>query len=146
MGVWATDAAVLGLLVGAIALWGAGPVVAVALPVFALAAAGGFWLFYVQHQFADAYWVPGEQWSFTDAALKGSTFVRMPALLEWATLCIGYHHIHHLHPRIPNYRLAAAHRENPQFHGAPTFTLRQTLPSRRAQVWDGAQMVPLRGI
>lgn len=146
VGVWATDLALAGIAAGAIALWGIGPVLAVWLPIAVLAAAGGFWLFYVQHQFEDAYWVESADWSFTDAALRGSSFVRMPAPLEWATLCIGFHHIHHLHPRIPNYRLAAAHRDNPTFHVAPTFTLRQTIPALRAQVWDGARLVPLRAL
>jgi omega-6 fatty acid desaturase (delta-12 desaturase) len=141
--VWGTTAAIAGLIAAAIALAGPAAFLAVWLPVSVLAAAGGFWLFYVQHQFEQAYWTSGREWSFYDAAMRGSSFVRLPRLLEWATLCIGYHHIHHLHPRIPNYRLAAAHWENPEFHDAVTFTLRQTLPALRAQVWDGKALVRL---
>jgi omega-6 fatty acid desaturase (delta-12 desaturase) len=142
--VWGTTAAIAGLVAAAIALLGPAAFLAIWLPVSALAAAGGFWLFYVQHQFEDAYWVPGAEWSFYDAAMRGSTFVRLPRILEWATLCIGYHHIHHMHPRIPNYQLAAAHWDNPQFHAVPTFTLRQTLTTFRAQVWSGTQMAQLK--
>jgi len=142
--VWGTTAAIAGVVAAAIALLGPVAFLAIWLPVSALAAAGGFWLFYVQHQFEDAYWVPGAEWSFYDAAMRGSTFVRLPRILEWATLCIGYHHIHHLHPRIPNYQLAAAHWENPQFHAVTTLTLRQTLATFRAQVWTGTRMAQLK--
>jgi len=142
--VWGTTTAIAGAVTAAIALVGPLEFLAIWLPVSALAAAGGFWLFYVQHQFEEAYWVPGAEWSFYDAAMRGSTFVRLPRILEWSTLCIGYHHIHHLHPRIPNYRLAAAHWENPQFHAVTTLTLRQTLATFRAQVWTGTRMAQLK--
>ncbi len=144
IGVWATDAALAGLVVGAMSLLGVGTFLAVWLPVALLAAIGGFWLFYVQHQFEDAYWVAHDQWTFTDAAMRGSSFLRLPAVLEWITLSIGYHHIHHLNPRIPNYRLAPAHRENPEFHDVVTLSLGESLATIRANLWNGARMIDFR--
>jgi omega-6 fatty acid desaturase (delta-12 desaturase) len=144
VGVWATDAALVGIVVGAIWLFGPGAFLGIWLPVAALAAIGGFWLFYVQHQFEKAYWVFDDEWSFVDAALRGSSYLQLPVALEWLTLSIGYHHIHHLNPRIPNYRLAEAHRDNPEFHEVTTMGLRQSWGTTRANLWDGRRMTAFR--
>mgnify|MGYP002654725045 CR=1 FL=1 len=144
IGVWATDALLLGILIGVISLIGLSTFVALWLPVAVLSAIGGFWLFYVQHQFENAYWVSHDEWSFVDAALRGSSFLCLPAALDWITLSIGYHHIHHLNPRIPNYRLAAAHRDNPEFHDVVTMGLGESLSTVRANLWNGNQMTGFR--
>jgi fatty acid desaturase len=81
--------------------------------VSALAGAAGLWLFYVQHQFQGAYWARTDKWNYTDAALKGSSFYKLPRMLQWFTGNIGFHHIHHLSPRIPNYHLQQCHEADP---------------------------------
>lgn len=105
-------------------------------PAALLAGAAGIWLFYVQHQFEDAYWQRAEQWSYADAALRGSSFLKLPKPLQFVTGNIGYHHIHHLSVRIPNYNLQRAHEENPIFHSVPTLSLWDGLRAVRLKLWD----------
>jgi len=75
------------------------------LPIIAIASSLGVWLFYIQHQYDEVYWEDSEHWSILDAALKGSSVYKLPAVLNWFTGSIGYHNIHHLNSKIPNYRL-----------------------------------------
>lgn len=103
------------------------------VPCVMLAGAAGVWLFYVQHQFEDAYWQDAEEWSYADAALRGSSYLRLPKVLQFFSGNIGYHHVHHLSARIPNYNLQRAHDENPVFHDVPTLSL-----------WDGLRAVRLK--
>jgi acyl-lipid omega-6 desaturase (Delta-12 desaturase) len=105
-------------------------------PAALLAGALGIWLFYVQHQFEDAYWQRSEHWSYGDAALHGSSFLKLPKPLQFVTGNIGYHHIHHLSVRIPNYNLQRAHEENPIFHTVPTLSLRDGLRAVTLKLWD----------
>ncbi|WP_457825552.1 fatty acid desaturase, partial [Staphylococcus aureus] len=78
-----------------------------------IAGGAGVFMFYVQHQFEGVYWVHHKDWSYADSALKGSSYLKLPKVLQWFTGNIGLHHVHHLHPRIPNYNLQAAHDDNP---------------------------------
>jgi omega-6 fatty acid desaturase (delta-12 desaturase) len=110
-------------------------VLAVHLPVVVLAGAIGVWLFYVQHSFEDGYWERSKSWSPLRAAIKGSSFYDLPAVLRWFTANIGYHHIHHLNPRIPNYRLRAAH-ESVRPPGVRRLSLRQSLACSRMKLWE----------
>jgi acyl-lipid omega-6 desaturase (Delta-12 desaturase) len=105
-------------------------------PAALLAGAVGIWLFYVQHQFEDAYWQRSENWSYADAALRGSSFLKLPKPLRFVTGNIGYHHVHHLNTRIPSYNLPRAHAENPVFHGVPTLSLWDGLRAVRLKLWD----------
>jgi acyl-lipid omega-6 desaturase (Delta-12 desaturase) len=105
----------------------------VVLPPALLAGSAGIWLFYVQHQFEEAYWEDRNEWDYTEAALRGSSFLRLPRVLQFFSGNIGYHHIHHLSARIPNYNLQAAHDENPAFHDVPTLSF-----------WDGMRAVNLK--
>jgi acyl-lipid omega-6 desaturase (Delta-12 desaturase) len=105
-------------------------------PAALLAGAVGIWLFYVQHQFEEAYWQRSECWTYADSALRGSSFLRLPKPLQFVTGNIGYHHIHHLSVRIPNYNLQRAHEENPVFHSVPTLSLRDGLRAVRLKLWD----------
>ena len=89
------------------------------LPALLAVGSVGIWLFYVQHQFEDAYWEPNDAWSFDDAALKGSSYLRLPRVLQFLTGNIGLHHVHHLNARIPNYNLQAAHDANHAFRTVP---------------------------
>ena len=110
-------------------------VLTVHLPVVLLAGAIGVWLFYVQHTFEGGYWVRGESWSPQRAAIKGSSFYDLPAVLRWFTANIGYHHIHHLSPRIPNYRLRAAH-ESVRLPDVQRLSLRQSMACARMKLWE----------
>jgi omega-6 fatty acid desaturase (delta-12 desaturase) len=106
------------------------------VPVFAIAAAAGAWLFYVQHQYEGVYWARKAEWDFVTASLDGSSFYKLPAVLNWFTGSIGYHHIHHLSAKIPNYYLARCHRENPVFQKVPEITLLKSLRCLKYRLWD----------
>jgi omega-6 fatty acid desaturase (delta-12 desaturase) len=105
-------------------------------PTALLAGAVGVWLFYVQHQFEDTYWQSNEGWSYADAALRGSSYLKLPKVLQFFTGNIGLHHVHHLSTRIPNYHLQRAHDENAIFHKVPTLTLWDGLRAVRFKLWD----------
>ena len=135
-GVVATN--VLIVLSLAAGVWFAGwqtVLVAYLLPYY-LAAMIGVWLFYVQHQFEDAYWAPHNDWDYVEAALRGSSHLKLPAVLNWFTGNIGLHHVHHVAPRIPNYRLRRCHEENELFHRSPTITLSSGVAALRLSLWD----------
>jgi omega-6 fatty acid desaturase (delta-12 desaturase) len=116
------------------------------LPVILLAAATGIWLFYIQHQFEHAYWAPAADWNFHKAALQGSSFYDLPAALHWLTGYIGFHHIHHVCSKIPNYRLRECFNRNPEFRDVRRLTLRASLKCLRLSLWDEEQqlLVPFR--
>jgi omega-6 fatty acid desaturase (delta-12 desaturase) len=101
-----------------------------------LAGSIGIWLFYVQHQFEDVYWGEGEDWSFTDAALRGSSFLKLPEVLRFCTGNIGYHHVHHLNALIPNYNLKRAHDRIPALHDVPTLSLADGIRATRLKLYD----------
>jgi acyl-lipid omega-6 desaturase (Delta-12 desaturase) len=105
-------------------------------PSALLAGSTGIWLFYVQHQFEDAYWQSAQEWSYDDAALRGSSYLRLPKLLQFFTGNIGLHHVHHLNARIPNYNLQRAHDENEIFHQVPTLSLLDGLRAVGLKLWD----------
>ncbi|MCA9969932.1 MAG: fatty acid desaturase [Anaerolineales bacterium] len=102
-----------------------------------LAAIGGVWLFYVQHQYEGMYWQRHEEWSYALAAVEGSSFYKLPKVLQWFTGNIGFHHIHHLSPRIPNYNLEACYNAIPELQTEPV-TLRQSIKCIRYRLWDEA--------
>ena len=134
--VWSTNVAIGILLTGATMCFGWRIVlVAYGLPYY-LAAMAGVWLFYVQHQFEDAYWESHEDWDYMTASLRGSSHLELPAIFRWFTGNIGLHHVHHLAPRIPNYRLQRCHDENPLFHAAPVVTPRSGMAAFRLALWD----------
>jgi omega-6 fatty acid desaturase (delta-12 desaturase) len=105
-------------------------------PAAMIAGSVGIWLFYVQHQFEDAQWQTSEDWSFAEAALHGSSYLKLPKVLQFFTGNIGLHHVHHLNARIPNYNLQRAHDDNAIFHGVPTITLGDGLRAVRLKLWD----------
>jgi omega-6 fatty acid desaturase (delta-12 desaturase) len=105
-------------------------------PAALLAGAAGVWLFYVQHQFEDTYWESSDSWTYEDAALRGSSYLKLPRVLQFFTGNIGLHHVHHLNARIPNYNLQRAHDENPVFHSVPTLSLWDGLKAVRFKLWD----------
>jgi omega-6 fatty acid desaturase (delta-12 desaturase) len=101
-----------------------------------IAGAAGVWLFYVQHQFEGVYWQRAEDWDYCTAALKGSSFYKLPKVLQWFSGNIGFHHIHHLSPRIPNYNLEKCHRAEPLFQTVQPVTLFASLKSLTFRLYD----------
>ena len=108
----------------------------VLLPVMILGTTAGIWLFYVQHQFQGVYWERHERWDYLSAALKGSSYYKLPRILQWFSGNIGFHHIHHVSPRIPNYFLEKCHRDNPMFQGVKTLTLLSSVRCMFLSLWD----------
>ncbi|MHB8532754.1 MAG: fatty acid desaturase [Solirubrobacteraceae bacterium] len=134
--VLATDAAlavIVGLLIWQIG-W-ADYLLVFILPAL-LAGSIGIWLFYVQHQFEDAYWNDAQGWSFTDAALRGSSYLKLPAPLRFCTGNIGYHHVHHLNSLIPHYNLPRAHEQTPALQDVPTLSLIDGIRATRLKLYD----------
>ena len=108
----------------------------VQLPVLMITGSVGLWLFYVQHQFEGVYWERRRHWDFASAALNGSSFYKLPRLLQWFTGSIGFHHIHHLSPAIPNYNLEACHEANPIFRKVRAITLWSSTKALSLRLWD----------
>jgi omega-6 fatty acid desaturase (delta-12 desaturase) len=105
------------------------------LPIRFISCSVGVWLFYVQHNFDGAYWQRHDKWEYFKAALQGSSFYKLPKVLQWFTGNIGFHHIHHLSPKIPNYRLEQAFKENVVFQIRPV-TVWISLKSLTYRLWD----------
>jgi len=131
--VWRTNLALAGLIGLLCWLLGWESFLLVEMPSALLAGSIGVWLFYVQHQFEDAYWQSTDSWSYDEAALKGSSYLRLPKVLQFFTGNIGLHHVHHLSTRIPNYNLQQAHDAHPIFRQVP-----------RLSLWDGMKCVRLK--
>jgi len=136
LSVGVTNAAILAMVAALILTMGPATIWLGWLPVTMLGATIGVWLFYVQHQFETAYWEPRENWDFQTAALRGASFYDLPPVLHWLTGNIGFHHIHHLSSKIPNYRLRACHEANPALQAAPRLTLWRSLKCARLALWD----------
>jgi omega-6 fatty acid desaturase (delta-12 desaturase) len=131
-----TNLALVGLFGGLGLAIGFDRVLAVQLPIMVFASIIGVWLFSVQHRFERTLWVSDADWSFAEAALRGSSHLRLPRILQWFTGNIGFHHIHHLNPRIPNYRLEDCHRTIGGLQSAPVLTLRTAITTLRYALWD----------
>lgn len=112
---------------------------AILMPLVFFAGVIGIFLFYVQHQFEHAYWEEGRNWNFFEAAVQGSSFLDLPRFLHWCTGNIGYHHIHHLSPKIPNYKLAESHLSHPSFQEVKRETLFSGIKTLMLGVWDEEQ-------
>jgi len=105
-------------------------------PIMIIAGAAGVWLFYVQHQYEDTYWRGRGEWDYATSALLGSSYYKLPRVLQWFSGNIGFHHIHHLSPKIPNYKLQQCHEENPLFQESTVFGLWGSLKSASMRLWD----------
>jgi omega-6 fatty acid desaturase (delta-12 desaturase) len=125
-----------GMVIGMSALFGFKTYLLIQLGVLTVAGSGGFWLFYVQHQFEGVYWERGDEWDYTAAALQGSSFYKLPRILQWFSGNIGYHHIHHLSARIPNYNLERCHKAHLMFQNVKPVTLFSSLKSFTYRLWD----------
>ncbi|MGO9488799.1 MAG: fatty acid desaturase [Solirubrobacteraceae bacterium] len=131
-----TDIALAVIVGGLCALMGWRDYLLVFGPSALMAGSIGIWLFYVQHQFEDAYWESGESWSYADAALRGSSYLKLTPVLRFCTGNIGYHHVHHLNARIPNYNLRRAHEQNPVFQSVPTLSFVDGIRATTLKLWD----------
>jgi omega-6 fatty acid desaturase (delta-12 desaturase) len=141
--VYFVNAAIVGVLAGAHITIGLSVLLLVQLPALLLAGAVGVWLFYVQHQFEGGYWARRPAWDSMKAALEGSSYYKLPKVLQWLTGSIGLHHIHHVQPRIPFYNLQRCQDAVPAFQAVPPLTLRRSLDSLRLRLVDetGSRMV-----
>ncbi len=133
-----TNLALAGLIAILVWLIGWQAFVLVELPIMLIACSIGVWLFYVQHNFDRTYMVRRDQWDFFTAGMNGSSYYKLPRLLQWFSGNIGFHHIHHLSPKIPNYKLPECYRDNPVFHVRPV-TIPLSLKSLGYRLWDEQQ-------
>jgi omega-6 fatty acid desaturase (delta-12 desaturase) len=134
-----TNVALVLLIAGLCWLIGWQAYLLVQVPTAMIAGSVGVWLFYVQHQFEDTYWQSSESWSYADAALQGSSYLKLPKVLQFFTANIGLHHVHHLTARIPNYNLQRAHDATPICQAVPTLSLWDGLRTVRLKLWDEQQ-------
>jgi len=134
--VYAMNVAILAMAAGLCVIFGIKAYLLIQLIIIAVAGGAGVWLFYVQHQFEDVYWERGEDWDYTKAALEGSSFYKLPKVLQWFSGNIGFHHIHHLSPRIPNYNLERCHKADPLFQKVKPVTLFTSFKSFTYRLWD----------
>jgi omega-6 fatty acid desaturase (delta-12 desaturase) len=128
--------AIFGMAAALSAIFGIVPYLIIQLTAMAVAGSAGVWLFYVQHQFEGVYWERADEWDYTAAALQGSSFYKLPKILQWFSGNIGFHHIHHLSSRIPNYNLERCHRAHPLFQTVKPVTLFSSLKSFTFRLWD----------
>ncbi|WP_064094068.1 fatty acid desaturase [Rossellomorea aquimaris] len=104
--------------------------------IFMISGSVGIWLFYVQHTFEDSYFEENKEWEYVLAAVEGSSFYKLPKLMQFLTGNIGFHHVHHLSPRVPNYKLEEAHKNTAPLQHVPTISLATSLGSLRFKLWD----------
>ena len=125
-------------VVFAVLTWliGIGPILLIHVPITLIAGSIGVWLFYVQHQFDPTFWARNTEWRFQEAALYGSSYYDLPAVLRWFTANIGVHHVHHLCSRIPYYRLPTTLRDHPELRSISRLTMVQSLRCVRLVLWD----------
>jgi len=136
MNTYITNGAIAGLY--ALLIWAIGwqAFLIVNLPILYVSGVLGIWLFYVQHQFEDSYYEHNDEWDFVRAAVDGSSFYKLPKVFQWVSGNIGYHHVHHLSPRVPNYNLQDAHDSTPALQHVTTITLKTSLESLRFRLYD----------
>ncbi|HEX4969567.1 MAG TPA: fatty acid desaturase [Steroidobacteraceae bacterium] len=134
--VWKLNWVLLGLAALLSWVFGIAPYLLIQSIVMTIAGGIGLWLFYVQHQFEGVYWERSGSWDYTTAALRGSSYYKLPKVLQWLSGNIGFHHIHHLSPRIPNYNLQRCHESDRLFQEVTTVTLISSLRSLRLRFWD----------
>jgi omega-6 fatty acid desaturase (delta-12 desaturase) len=137
--VYFTNLFILAVLVVASLTIGLQAYLMIQLPVAFVGGLGGIWMFYIQHQFEGTYWERHEEWDYATAAIRGSSYFKLPKVLQWFTGNIGFHHIHHLSSRIPNYALQQCMEENPEFQDVTTITLWSSLKSLGLNLWDEEQ-------
>jgi acyl-lipid omega-6 desaturase (Delta-12 desaturase) len=134
--VWASNIAIAAMAVSLSLVFGVKAYILIQLIILMIAGGAGVWLFYVQHQFEGVYWERDEDWNYTAAALQGSSFYKLPKILQWFSGNIGFHHIHHLSARIPNYNLERCHKADPLFQQVKPVTFFASFKSLNFRLWD----------
>ena len=134
--VYATNLALAGMIIIAGLTIGVKAYLLIQLPIIMIGGGAGIWLFYVQHQFEDVYWARQEHWDYQQAAIQGSSFYKLPKVLQWFSGNIGFHHVHHFSARIPNYNLELCHNELPAFRNVKPLTLSASLKCIKYRLWD----------
>jgi len=142
----ATNAAIIALYAGLIALIGWWTFLLIQLPIVLIGGAAGIWLFYVQHQFEETDWSRQQDWNFEQAALRGSSYYDLPAPLRWMTANIGIHHVHHISSRVPFYRLPEVIRKYPELTQIGRVGLLDSFRSVKLVLWDevGRRLITFR--
>ncbi|PWU14962.1 MAG: fatty acid desaturase [Verrucomicrobia bacterium] len=136
LSVHATNAALVLMAIGLSWLFGWKAYLLLQVCIVMVAGSAGVWLFYVQHQFEGVYWERSQEWDYEKAAMQGSSYYKLPRVLQWFSGNIGFHHIHHLSPRIPNYNLERCHKSEPLFRTVKPVTLLSSLKSFNFRLWD----------
>jgi len=136
LSVYLTNLALGTMAAGLIWLFGLKAYLIIQISVIMVAGSAGVWMFYVQHQFEGVYWERNEEWDYVKAALQGSSFYKLPKVLQWFSGNIGFHHIHHLSPRIPNYNLEKCHKAEPLFQTVKPITFFASFKSFTFRLWD----------
>jgi acyl-lipid omega-6 desaturase (Delta-12 desaturase) len=134
--VWGTNAAIVAALVISYFFGILPELLMVYFPVIYFSGMAGVFLFYVQHQFEDTYWQHHPDWDYATASIRGSSYLKLPKPLAWVTGDIGVHHVHHMSPKIPNYKLQQAHDDNPFFHRVTVIQLKDGFRALRLSLWD----------
>lgn len=134
--VYLTNLALGTMAAGLIYFFGLKAYLIIQLTVLMVAGSAGVWMFYVQHQFEGVYWERNKEWDYVKAALQGSSFYKLPKVLQWFSGNIGFHHIHHLSPRIPNYHLEKCHQAEPLFQTVKPITFFASFKSFTFRLWD----------
>ncbi len=144
--VYVTNLILLLIFIPLILLMGWRAFLMIQLPIIYIATVAGVWLFYVQHQYEDVIWTRQEDWEYKKMALEGSSFMKFPRLLQWFSGNIGYHHIHHLSPKIPNYNLEPCHKENQMFSTIKPVTFVPSLRTMSLRLWNekAGQLITFR--
>ena len=136
MSVYITDLILLAFGTAVSLLIGFKAFLMIQLPIAYIATSAGVWLFYVQHQYEDVIWSRHQEWDYKTMALEGSSYLKFPKLLQWFSGNIGFHHIHHLSPKIPNYNLEKCHKENAMFNDIKPVTFVPSIRTLRLRLWD----------
>jgi omega-6 fatty acid desaturase (delta-12 desaturase) len=146
--IWLTNLSIAALVALAVFLVGWQSFLLIQVPIIVMTCSAGVWLFYVQHQFENTYWERKPEWDFYDAALKGSSHLVLSPPLRWITASIGLHHLHHLSPRIPNYRLQECLDATPELEAATKVTVMTSWKLTRLHLWDAeaGQLIGFRDL
>jgi omega-6 fatty acid desaturase (delta-12 desaturase) len=141
-----TNLIILTFCTAVVLLMGWKAFVMIQLPIIFIATSVGAWLFYVQHQFEDVVWTHNDSWDYKEMALFGSSFLKIPRILQWFSGNIGFHHIHHLSPKIPNYNLERCHKENTMFDSIKPVSLIEGIETMKFRLWDekASQLISFR--
>ena len=139
LNVYFTNISLCFMAVGISLLIGVKAYLLIQIPIILISHCMGLWLFYVQHQFDEVSWERGTKWDYKTAAIEGSSYLKLPAVFQWFTGNIGFHHVHHLSPKIPNYNLARCHAENELFRSVKPLVLFSTFKTLKLGLWDEAR-------